>query len=99
MGISSKANNNASDSYSCETREVVPHDGTIVPLTILYSHKAHKMGQSCGIIHGYGSYGEVLDKSWSAERLSLLDRGWVVAFADDVRYYYISRFFFRKVKG
>ncbi|GKA49620.1 protease 2-like protein isoform X1, partial [Tanacetum coccineum] len=62
--------------------EVVSHDGTIVPLTILYSHKAHKMCQSCGIIHGYGSYGEVLDKSWSAKRLSLLDRNWVVAFAD-----------------
>ncbi|PWA89051.1 hypothetical protein CTI12_AA114330 [Artemisia annua] len=89
LGISSKANSNdvrewlsVSDSYSCERKEVVSHDGTIVPLTILYSHKAHKMGQSCGIIHGYGSYGEVLDKSWSAERLSLLDRGWVVAFAD-----------------
>ncbi|GKD90043.1 protease 2-like protein isoform X1, partial [Tanacetum coccineum] len=40
------------------------------------------MCQSCGIIHGYGSYEEVLDKSWSAKRLSLLDRNWVVAFAD-----------------
>ncbi|KAI9105053.1 hypothetical protein K1719_022769 [Acacia pycnantha] len=27
-------------------------------------------------------YGEVLDKSWCVNRLSLLDQGWVVAFAD-----------------
>ncbi|KAJ9563364.1 hypothetical protein OSB04_008524 [Centaurea solstitialis] len=88
LGISSKTDNeahewmNISDAYSCERKEVISEDGTIVPLTILYSHKAHKMGQSPGILHGYGSYGEVLDKSWCAERLSLLDRGWVVAFAD-----------------
>ncbi|KAL8249695.1 hypothetical protein R6Q59_006563 [Mikania micrantha] len=89
LGISSKPHKNESkewinisNSYFCERKEVISHDGTIVPLTILYSHKAHKMGQSPGIIHGYGSYGEVLEKSWCAERLSLLDRGWVVAFAD-----------------
>ncbi|KAI3719320.1 hypothetical protein L6452_20217 [Arctium lappa] len=89
LGISSKTRNNEahewmniSDAYFCERKEVISEDGTIVPLTILYSHKAHKMGQSPGILHGYGSYGEVLDKSWCAERLSLLDRGWVVAFAD-----------------
>ena len=92
LGISSKTGDNEarewmniSDAYSCERKEVISKDGTIVPLTILYSHTAHKMGQSPGILHGYGSYGEVLDKSWCAERLSLLDRGWVVAFAD-VRY-------------
>lgn len=92
LGISSKSQKNDirewmnfSDSYLCERKEVISHDGTIVPLTILYSRGAHKTGQSPGVIHGYGSYGEVLDKSWCAERLSLLDRGWVVAFAD-VRY-------------
>ncbi|XP_071708957.1 uncharacterized protein [Rutidosis leptorrhynchoides] len=73
--------NDVSDSYLCERKEVISHDGTIIPLTILYSHGAHKTGQSPGVIHGYGSYGEVLDKSWCAERLSLLDRGWVIAFA------------------
>ncbi|XP_024988576.1 uncharacterized protein LOC112523280 [Cynara cardunculus var. scolymus] len=89
LGISSQARNNEahewmniSDAYFCERKEVLSEDGTIVPLTILYSHKAHKMGQSPGILHGYGSYGEALDKNWCAERLSLLDRGWVVAFAD-----------------
>ncbi|MCO5598888.1 hypothetical protein L7F22_052987 [Adiantum nelumboides] len=46
-----------SDTYCCERREVISHDG-------------------------YGAYGEVLYESWCAEHMSLLDRGWVVAFAD-----------------
>ncbi|KAL5725748.1 hypothetical protein ACHQM5_008861 [Ranunculus cassubicifolius] len=71
-----------SEALSCERREVVSHDGVLVPLTILLSREASKKGQSPGILLGYGAYGEGLDKSWSAERLSLLDRGWVLAFAD-----------------
>ncbi|KAK9266772.1 hypothetical protein L1049_012660 [Liquidambar formosana] len=39
-------------------------------------------GSDSGLLHGYGAYGEALDKSWCADRLSLLDRGWVVAYAD-----------------
>ncbi|OMO72167.1 hypothetical protein COLO4_27799 [Corchorus olitorius] len=70
------------DTYSCEREEVISHDGIRVPLTILYSQKAWRKGQSPGILLGYGAYGEVLDKSWCGDRLSLLDRGWVVAFAD-----------------
>lgn len=73
---------NFSDAYCCEIKEVVSRDGTRIPLTILYSRKAHQKAQSPGILQGYGAYGEVLDKSWCADRLSLLDRGWVVAFAD-----------------
>lgn len=71
-----------SNSYCCETKEVISQDGTRVPLTILYSRTAWHKGQSPGLLQGYGAYGEVLDKSWCTHRLSLLDRGWVVAFAD-----------------
>ncbi|CAK9142473.1 unnamed protein product [Ilex paraguariensis] len=70
------------DAYCCERKEVISHDGVRIPLTILYSRKAHQKGQSPGLLHGYGAYGEFLDKSWCADRLSLLDRGWVFAFAD-----------------
>ncbi|KAF7132771.1 hypothetical protein RHSIM_Rhsim09G0121600 [Rhododendron simsii] len=70
------------DAYLCETKEVLSHDGVVVPLTILYSKKSHLKDQSPGILLGYGAYGEALDKSWCSDRLSLLDRGWVVAFAD-----------------
>jgi protease II len=68
--------------YYCERKEVVSYDGVRIPLTILYSKKSWQKGQSPGVLHGYGAYGEILEKSWCADRLSLLDHGWVVAFAD-----------------
>lgn len=71
-----------SEKYSCEEKEVVTHDGVRIPLTILYSRTAYQIGQSPGLLHGYGAYGEVLDKSWCPDRLSLLDRGWLLAYAD-----------------
>lgn len=74
-----------SEKYVCEEKEVVSHDGVRIPLTILFSRSAYRKGQSPGLLHGYGAYGEALDKSWCSDHLSLLDRGWVFAFAD-VRY-------------
>ncbi|KAI3867369.1 hypothetical protein MKX03_036496 [Papaver bracteatum] len=71
-----------SEAFHCEMKEIKSHDGVQVPLTILCSRDAQQKGQSPGILFGYGAYGETLDKSWCADRLSLLDRGWVVAFAD-----------------
>ncbi|XP_024015335.1 uncharacterized protein LOC18007840 [Eutrema salsugineum] len=71
-----------SDAYVCERREVSSHDGVEVPLTILYSRESWKKSESPGILIGYGAYGEALDKSWCTNRLSMLDRGWVIAFAD-----------------
>ncbi|KAJ4874619.1 Prolyl oligopeptidase family protein [Raphanus sativus] len=71
-----------SDAYVCESQQVSSHDGVEVPLTVLYSREAWKKSESPGILIGYGAYGEALDKSWCTNRLSMLDRGWVIAFAD-----------------
>ncbi|GJN33701.1 hypothetical protein PR202_gb22322 [Eleusine coracana subsp. coracana] len=71
-----------SKQFSWKRLEVISHDGVPIPLLILYSPEAHQHGESPGIIYGYGAYGEDLDKSWCSERLSLLARGWVLAFAD-----------------
>jgi hypothetical protein len=71
-----------SEVYCCQREEVVSHDGVKVPLTIVYSRKFWQKGQRPGLLIGHGAYGEDLDKSWCPDRLSLLDRGWVVAFAD-----------------
>ncbi|KAL0424858.1 UNVERIFIED_CONTAM: Protease 2 [Sesamum radiatum] len=71
-----------SGKYICEGKEVLSHDGVKIPLTILFSRSAYQKGQSPGLLQGYGAYGEVLDKSWCPDRLSLLDRGWMFAFAD-----------------
>ena len=68
--------------YCFQREEVISHDGVRVPLTIVYSSESWQKGQSPGLLVGYGAYGEDLDKGWCSDRLSLLDRGWVVAFAD-----------------
>lgn len=74
--------NDLSDYYSCEEYEVSSHDGISIPLTILYSPHKKKNGQNPGLLHGHGAYGEALDKRWRNELKSLLDRGWVIAYAD-----------------
>ncbi|RWW74701.1 hypothetical protein BHE74_00017345 [Ensete ventricosum] len=83
-----------SEAFSCERIEVVSHDGFMVPLTIVRSQKAKHTNQSPGLLHGYGAYGEVLDKSWCSDHISLLSRGWVLAYADvryDLLYYWQLR--------
>ncbi|OMP02135.1 hypothetical protein COLO4_11319 [Corchorus olitorius] len=74
--------NDLSEFYACEHYDVSSHHGAMVPLTIIYSRKNRKVNQSPGVLHGHGAYGEVLDKRWRSELKSLLDRGWVVAYAD-----------------
>lgn len=74
--------NDLSEFYACEQHEVISSDGVTVPLTIVYSHKRKKEGQNPGLLHGHGAYGELLDKRWRSELKSLLDRGWVIAYAD-----------------
>ena len=79
--------------FSCERVQVISHDGVSIPLVILYSREARIHGESPGVLFGYGAYGEDLDKSWCSDRLSLLARGWVLAFAD-VRYNLMPMTFF-----
>ncbi|KAL6573596.1 hypothetical protein OROHE_002055 [Orobanche hederae] len=71
-----------SEKYACEEKEVVSRDGVKIPMTIVFSRSEYRKGLSPGLLHGYGAYGEVLDKSWCPDRSSLLDRGWMFAFAD-----------------
>lgn len=54
----------------------------MVPLTVVYSYKCKKENENPGLLHVHGAYGEVLDKRWRSELKSLLDRGWVIAYAD-----------------
>lgn len=89
-----------SSKYNCERKEVISDDGIAIPLTVLYSRKAWKRDQSPGLLIGYGAYDVNLDKSWCSDRLSLLDRGWIIAFAD-VRsdlFFYICFFFLVPLK-
>ena len=76
--------NSLSEYYACEYYDVASDGGVLVPLTVVYSKKLKREG-SPGLLHVHGAYGEVLDKDWRFELKSLLDRGWVIAYAD-VRY-------------
>ncbi|XP_012079141.1 protease 2 isoform X2 [Jatropha curcas] len=71
-----------SEFYACEHHNVSSYDGVLVPLTVVYSHKNKYGNQNPGLLHGHGAYGELLDKRWRGELKSLLDRGWVIAYAD-----------------
>ena len=74
--------NDLSEFYACEHYDVSSYDGAAVPLTIVYSRTRKKAAQNPGLLHGHGAYGELLDKRWRSELKSLLDRGWVIAYAD-----------------
>ncbi|CAN1749170.1 Dipeptidyl aminopeptidase BI [Linum perenne] len=74
--------NDLSEFYTCERHFVSSHDETMVPLTVVYSRTIENTKQNPGLLHGHGAYGELLDKRWRSELKSLLDRGWVIAYAD-----------------
>lgn len=74
--------NDLSEFYACEQYNVSSYDGVLVPLTVVYSRKNKKEDQNPGLLHVHGAYGELLDKRWRSELKSLLDRGWIVAYAD-----------------
>jgi oligopeptidase B len=57
-------------------------DGVEVPISLVYRRdRFHGDGASPLYIYGYGSYGYPLPLGFSASRLTLLDRGVVVAYA------------------
>lgn len=69
------------DDYITERVWVLARDGQRVPMSIIYSKKVKKDGNSPALIYGYGSYGIIVDPQFSVARLSLLDRGFVYAIA------------------
>ncbi len=56
-------------------------DGAEVPVSILHRSDFKPNGKSPLLLYGYGSYGHAIPASFSANRLSLIDRGFVYAIA------------------
>ena len=57
------------------------HDGAEVPVSILHRRGLKLDGTAPLLLYGYGSYGMAMPASFSANRLSLVDRGFVYAIA------------------
>ena len=57
------------------------HDGAEVPVSILHAKNLKRDGAAPLLLYGYGSYGMAMPASFSANRLSLVDRGFVYAIA------------------
>ncbi len=57
------------------------HDGELVPISLLYGTDTPIDGSAPLLLYGYGSYGISIPASFSTNRLSLVDRGFIYAIA------------------
>ena len=65
--------------YTSERTYATASDGTQVPMSLVYKKGLKKDGNNPTLLYGYGSYGVSIDPSFNANRISLLDRGFVFA--------------------
>lgn len=69
------------NNYHAERRFATARDGTKVPVSIVYRKGLKFDGSNPLMQYAYGSYGSSVSPGFSAERLSLLDRGFIYAIA------------------
>ena len=68
--------------YKSERVWATATDGVKVPVSLIYRKELKKAdGSNPLYVYGYGSYGNILPVTFSSARLSLLDRGVVMAYA------------------
>ncbi len=67
--------------YASERIEAVAPDGVRVPVSLVYRRDCRASGTNPLHVYGYGSYGYALPLGFNSNRLSLLDRGFVLAYA------------------
>ncbi len=67
--------------YKSDRLNAIAPDGTVVPVSIVYKQGVEPTGKNPLLLTGYGSYGFSYPDSFSSTRLSLLDRGVVIAIA------------------
>ena len=69
------------DDYITERVYATARDGARVPISIIYKKGFEKNGQQALLLYGYGSYGYSIESVFRSSRLSLIDRGFALAFA------------------
>jgi oligopeptidase B len=67
--------------YRSERVFATAGDGTRIPVSLVYRQDKKGQGTNPLYIYGYGSYGYALPVGFNSNRLSLLDRGFVLAYA------------------
>ena len=67
--------------YASERVHAIAPDGVEVPVSLVYRKDQREKGRNPLYVYGYGSYGYSLPLGFSSNRLSLLDRGVVMAYA------------------
>lgn len=74
-----KVNYPGVDDIVVEETEIKSHDGTMVPLTIMYNKNVKKDGNAVCFMTGYGAYGISATPYFSNYNLALLNMGVIVA--------------------
>lgn len=69
------------DDYRTRRVYAPAHDGETVPITLLYRKDTALDGSAPLFLYGYGAYGISIPASFSTQRLSLVDRGFIFAIA------------------
>jgi oligopeptidase B len=67
--------------YEARRLHATAPDGAEVPVTVLMLKGTLLDGRRPLLLYGYGAYGHALEPSFSANALSLVDRGWIWALA------------------
>ncbi|MCW5622228.1 MAG: S9 family peptidase [Burkholderiales bacterium] len=67
--------------YASELIQATAPDGTRVPVSMVYRRDLRRASAQPMLLTGYGAYGYAYDVHFSSARLSLLDRGVIVAVA------------------
>lgn len=69
-----------SSDFCCTRLEIQSKDGTHIPVTLFHHKDLKKEGSNPLLLHVYGSYGINVNMGFDVERISLLKRGWCLAF-------------------
>jgi oligopeptidase B len=67
--------------YQIERLMATARDGTKVPVSLVYKKPFVKDGKRPLLLYAYGSYGSTTEPTFSSNRFSLVDRGFVFAIA------------------
>ncbi|MEM7350032.1 MAG: S9 family peptidase [Acidobacteriota bacterium] len=70
-----------SERFVAERIEARATDGTLIPVSLVYARNLPRDGSNPTLLSAYGAYGACNEPRFVASRLSLLERGFVVAIA------------------